>query len=83
MKFRSFIRSGPSHRVRIALNLKRLPYQYVAVDLRKEQYRSAQFIALNPQGLVPALVDRGRALIQSPAIIEWLEERHPTPALFP
>ena len=83
MKLYNFFRSGTSHRVRIALNLKGLAYEYVAVDLRKEQHASAGFKALNPQGLVPALVHDGDVMIQSPAIIEWLEERYPAPALLP
>jgi maleylpyruvate isomerase len=81
MKLYNFFRSGTSHRLRIALNLKGLAYEYVAVDLRTEQHLGADYKALNPQGLVPAVVDDGRVLIQSPAIIEWLEERHPTPPL--
>ena len=83
MQLYSFFRSGTSHRLRIALNLKGLGYDYVAVDLRSEQHLGAEYQALHPQGLVPALVDQGRVLIQSPAIIEWLEERHPEPPLLP
>ena len=83
MKLYNFFRSGTSHRLRIALNLKGLPVDYVAVDLRSEQHLAPEFKALNPQGLVPALVDGERVMIQSPAIIEWLEERHPSPALLP
>ena len=84
MELHGFFRSGTSHRLRIALNLKGLPYAYRAVDLRTEQHLRADYKALQPQGLVPALVrDDGRVLIQSPAILEWLEERHPTPALLP
>ena len=83
MKLYNFFRSGTSHRVRIALNLKGLSYEYVAVDLRTEQHSGAEFKALNPQGLVPALVHEGQVLIQSPAIIEWLDERYPAPALLP
>jgi len=83
MQLYNFFRSGTSHRLRIALNLKGLDYDYVAVDLRTDEHLGAQFTALNPQGLVPALVDGELTLIQSPAIIEWLEERYPTPALLP
>jgi len=83
MKLYNFFRSSTSHRLRIALNLKGLSYEYVPVDLRTEQHLRAEYKALNPQGLVPALLDDGRVLIQSPAIIEWLEERYPTPALLP
>lgn len=83
MKLYNFFRSGTSHRLRIALNLKGLEYEYVAVDLRTEEHLGAAFKALNPQQLVPALTDGDLTLIQSPAIIEWLEERYPTPALLP
>ncbi len=83
MKLYNFFRSGTSHRLRIALNLKGLPVDYIPVDLRTEQHLKDEFKAINPQGLVPALVDGERVMTQSPAIIEWLEERHPTPALLP
>jgi maleylpyruvate isomerase len=83
MQLYSFFRSGTSHRVRIALNLKGLAAQYMAVDLRTEAHQSAEYKALNPQGLVPSLVRDGKVMTQSPAIIEWLEETHPTPALLP
>lgn len=83
MKLYNFFRSGTSHRLRIALRLKGLETEYVPVDLRTEQHLGAEFRALNPQGLVPALVHDGKVMIQSPAIIEWLEERFPEPALLP
>ena len=83
MKLYNFFRSGTSHRLRIALNLKGLTYEYLPVDLRSEQHLNADYKALNPQGLVPTLLVDGQVLIQSPAIIEWLEERHPDPALLP
>ena len=83
MKLYNFFRSRTSHRLRIALNLKGLPTTYVPVDLRTEQHLKDEFKAINPQGLVPALEVDGQVLIQSPAIIEWLEETHPTPALLP
>ncbi|MET0679430.1 MAG: maleylacetoacetate isomerase [Burkholderiales bacterium] len=83
MKLYSFFRSGTSHRLRIALNLKGLQYEYVPVDLRSEQHLRPEFKALNPQGLVPVLEHEGKLLTQSPAIIEWLEERYPSPALLP
>lgn len=83
MKLYNYFRSGTSHRLRIALNLKGLAYDYAAVDLRSEQHLAADYRALNPQGLVPALVHDGGVLTQSPAIIEWLEECHPTPPLLP
>ena len=83
MKLYTFFRSGTSHRLRIALNLKGLRYEQVAVDLRREQHLSADYRKINPQQFVPALDIDGRILTQSPAIIEWLEERHPLPALLP
>ena len=83
MKLYNFFRSGTSHRLRIALNLKGLAVDYVPVDLRTEQHLQAAYKALNPQGLVPALVDGDQVLIQSPAIIEWLEEKYPNPPLLP
>jgi maleylpyruvate isomerase len=85
-KLYSFFRSGTSHRLRIALNLKGLSYDYRSVDLRREEHLAKEFKAINPQGFVPALgIDESgnEVLIQSPAIIEWLEERHPTPPLLP
>jgi maleylpyruvate isomerase len=83
MKLYNFFRSGTSHRLRIALNLKGIEYDYVPVDLRTEEHLGAAFKAVNPQQLVPALVTDDTTLIQSPAIIEWLEERYPTPPLLP
>ena len=83
IKLYNFFRSGTSHRLRIALNLKGLATQYVPVDLRTEAHLQDDFKAVNPQQLVPALAVDGKVLIQSPAIIEWLEEEHPAPALLP
>ncbi|MDO9149466.1 MAG: maleylacetoacetate isomerase [Hydrogenophaga sp.] len=84
MKLYNFWRSGTSHRLRIALNLKGLSAEYLAVHLGKEEHLKDAFKAVNPQMLVPALeLDNGEVLIQSPAIIEWLEETHPAPALLP
>ncbi len=83
MKLYSFFRSGTSHRLRIALNLKGIATDYTAVDLRVDEQQKEAFKAINPQGLVPALDTGEQVLIQSPAIIEWLEEKHPTPALLP
>ena len=85
MKLYTFFRSSASYRVRIALNLKGLSYEQAPIHLRKgggEQF-SAVYKALNPQALVPTLEDNGKVLTQSLAIIEYLEEKHPKPALLP
>ena len=76
-------RSGPSHRVRIVLTLKCVEYQYIAIDIRAGKQREDAYLAINPQGLVPALKADGRILTQSGPIIEWLEETYPEPALLP
>lgn len=83
MILHGFHRSGTSYRTRIALNLKGLSYDQVGIDLRKGAQRSDAFLALNPQGLVPALETEDAVLTQSPAILEWLEEAHPEPPLLP
>ncbi len=83
MKLYNFFRSGTSHRLRIALNLKGIATDYVAVDLRVEEHLKDAFKSVNPQQFVPALDTGEQVLIQSPAIIEWLEEKYPTPALLP
>ncbi len=83
MKLYSYFRSGTSHRLRIALSLKGLKPDYVPVDLLHDQQASPQYRAVNPQGLVPALEVDGEVLTQSPAIIEWLDERYPEPPLLP
>ena len=84
MQLYSFFRSGTSHRLRIALGLKGLSVDYLPVNLRTEQHLGADYKGVNPQGFVPALVlDDGRLLTQSPAIIEWLEEAYPEPPLLP
>lgn len=84
MKLHGYFRSSASYRVRIALNLKGLDADHLSHHLRKGEQRDPAFLALNPQGLVPALQDdTGAVLTQSLAIIEWLEETRPQPALLP
>jgi maleylacetoacetate isomerase len=83
MKLYSFFRSSAAFRVRIALNLKQIAYETVAVHLRRNDQSKPDYRAVNPQGLVPALQDSGLKLIQSLAIIEYLDEVHPDPPLLP
>ena len=84
MKLYDYFRSSASYRVRIALNLKGVRPERLFVHLRRGAQRAQDFLALNPQGLVPALVlDSGRILTQSLAILEYLDETHPSPPLLP
>ncbi len=80
----NYFRSSTSYRVRIALNLKGVDYDYVAHHLRHGEHRDPAFLAVNAQGLVPALVwSDGTVLTQSLAICEFLDEMVPQPALLP
>jgi maleylacetoacetate isomerase/maleylpyruvate isomerase len=85
MKLYTYFRSSAAFRVRIALNLKGLAYEAIGTDLRAQaaDHRRPDYLALNPQGLVPALEDEGQVFSQSIAIIEYLEEKFPTPPLLP
>jgi maleylacetoacetate isomerase len=84
MKLYNYFRSSASFRVRIALELKGLPYDYVPVHLVKGEHKEAGFAAVSPALLVPALeLESGEHLSQSMAIIEYLDEVHPEPALLP
>jgi maleylpyruvate isomerase len=84
MKLHGYFRSSASYRVRIALNLKGLSAQHLPHHLRKGEQRAPDYLCLNPQGFVPTLEDdSGAILIQSLAIIEWLDETHPEPPLLP
>ncbi len=83
MKLYTYFRSSAAYRVRIALNLKGIDYESVPVDLRQGAHRRPDYLARNPQGLVPALEDGGNYLSESLAIIEYLEETHPEPPLLP
>ena len=83
MKLYGYFRSSAAFRARIALNLKGLAYEQEFIHLRKNDQRSPGYLELNPQGLVPTLVDDGRILTQSLAIIEYLDETHPAPPLLP
>lgn len=83
MILHGYWRSGTSYRTRIALNLKGVAYEQRTHDLRKGEQTSEAYLALNPQGLVPALEHEGRVITQSLAIMGWLEERFPEPPLLP
>ena len=85
MKLYDYFRSSAAYRVRIALNLKDVKLaDRTFVHLRMGSQRAQDYLALNPQGLVPALeLDDGRVLTQSLAIIEYLDETHPSPPLLP
>ncbi len=83
MKLYTFFRSSAAFRVRIALNLKGLQYESVPKHFARNEHRTAEYLALNPQGLIPALAVDGVVLSQSLAIIEYLNDRHPQPPLLP
>jgi len=86
VKLYSYFRSSAAYRVRIALNLKGLPFEMVPIHLNKDggQQCKPEFVAINPQMRVPALaLDSGDVLTQSLAIIEYLDETHPKPPLLP
>ena len=83
MKLYSYFRSSAAFRVRIALNLKAVHYEQVPVNLREGAQCEPSYKRLNPHGLVPALSTDDGVLSQSLAIIEWLEDKYPEPALFP
>jgi maleylacetoacetate isomerase/maleylpyruvate isomerase len=84
MQLYNYFRSSASFRVRIALELKGLPYDYVPVHLVKGEHRKEPYASISPSGLVPTLVtNEGERIEQSMAIIEYLDETHPEPALLP
>lgn len=85
MKLYSYYRSSCSYRVRIALHYKGLPYEHHSVHLVKNggEQHTPEYKALNPQQQVPTLVDNDFVLTQSMAIMEYLEEKYPEPALLP
>jgi len=84
MKLYTYHASSGAYRVRIALNLKDIKPEMLFVDLTKSQQHDPAYAAINPQQLVPSFIDNdGHVLTQSLAIIEYLEETHPHPALLP
>ncbi|WP_291843309.1 maleylacetoacetate isomerase [Maricaulis sp.] len=76
-------RSSAAYRLRIALNLKGVSYDQVAVNLKAGEQTGAGWLAIQPQGLVPVLEHDGERLLQSPAILEWIDETWPDPAFLP
>jgi maleylpyruvate isomerase len=78
-----YFRSSAAYRVRIALNLKGLDYEQIPIHLVRNEQHAAAYRALSPQALVPAFQDDEATLTQSLAIVEYLEETHPTPPLLP
>jgi maleylacetoacetate isomerase len=83
MILHGYWRSSAAYRVRIALNWKGIDFASQEVDLRSGGHHAPSYLALNPQGLVPCLIDGHAAINQSLAIIEYLEETHPNPPLLP
>jgi maleylpyruvate isomerase len=76
-------RSSAAYRLRIALNLKGITYDQISINLKDGEQSEAAWLSRQPQGLVPVLEMDGNNLLQSPAILEWIEESWPTPALLP
>jgi maleylacetoacetate isomerase len=85
MKLYTYARSSAAFRTRIALNLKGIQYETLTVDLRTaaSDQQKPEYVAVNPQGLVPALIAEDTTIAQSLAIIEYLDETHPEPPLLP
>lgn len=83
IKLYGYFRSTAAYRVRIALNLKNLEHELASVNLLSGEEQQAPFSEINPQKLVPVLEHDGRILYQSMAILEYLEENYPEPALLP
>lgn len=85
MKLYDYYRSSASYRVRIALQIKKIPYKTIPIHLLQDggQHHSEAYAQINPQELVPTLDDGGQLITQSLAIIEYLEETYPHPALLP
>jgi maleylacetoacetate isomerase len=83
VKLYTYFRSSAAYRVRIALNLKGVAYESIAINLLKGEQTSEAYASINPQKRLPSLDIGGTVLIQSPAILEYLDEVHPEPPLLP
>lgn len=83
MDIYSYFRSSASYRVRIALNLKGIPYTVIPVNLRLGEHKKSFFRTMNPQGFVPLLADANLFISQSLTILEYLEKKYPSPPLLP
>lgn len=83
MELYSYWRSSAAYRLRIALKLKQLNYRLHSVSLRDGEQQHEDYLAVNPQGLVPTLIDLGQPMGQSLAVLEYLEEAYPQPPLLP
>lgn len=83
LQLHNFFNSSTSYRVRIALALKGLPYEYLPINLRKQEQRAAGYMEKNPSAGVPLLIDGDVSLSQSLAIIDYLDATHPSPRLIP
>lgn len=83
MKLHGYFRSSTSYRLRIALNLKGLPFESIPVNLVTAENKDPAFTARNPFGSLPLLEADGRDRVQSMALLEWLEEAYPEPAFLP
>lgn len=79
----NYFRSSTSYRVRIALELKKIPYEYKSVHLLKNEQRSEEYLKINPLGGVPSLVQDGKVISESLAILEYLEQVYPDCSLLP
>lgn len=83
MHLYDYYRSSCSYRVRIALLWKAIPFDKIAINLLSQEQQKPDYRMLNPQALVPTLVDQGQCITQSLAILEYLDETHPNPPLLP
>lgn len=83
IKLYTYCRSSASYRVRIGLNLKELAYESIYIDLRKGEQNTPSYVAINPQQLVPTLIDGDKVIHQSLAILVYLDQTHPKTCLLP